>query len=338
MIEAAISQELINEFIENGVVVVPNVLTTEEVEEARRGFHAMLQQYGVDVNDLENTGHALGQLSSTHGSGGVLDLFYFDWKLKINEHPKVLSILQALWRATYAAYDPSSSSTTDKTFAHPFGPFDTEKAYMYIDRVGYRLPSALSQQLGKNNKSPLQRSLTPHLDCSPLERFQGKKWRPIQSFIPLTDTLNKNEGGFEVCKGLHREFDEWVARRPNSFKDNSPPPIVGQFTPIRPKEDEEIIRRMEAVPCRAGDLLLFDYRLAHANSMHNVTDHPREVVYLGFLPAVEVNRRYAEEQKERYSKGELPVDQWHSNTKLQPCTYTFSSLGKKMMTLDPWET
>ena len=31
---------------------------------------------------------------------------------------------------------------------HPFGKFDLDKGYMYIDRLGYRLPTAMSEQIG----------------------------------------------------------------------------------------------------------------------------------------------------------------------------------------------
>lgn len=319
-------------YLRDGFVVIPNVLSPEEVQSARDGLHRMLLDHGVDAKDLEHTGKALEKMSSTYGSGGVLDMFYFPWKLQLNEHPKVVAALAALWAASYARYDPDSS---DSLFAHPFGTFDPHRAYMYIDRICYRLPSPLSAALGKNKKTPLQRSLTPHLDCCPPERFQGRKWRPIQAFVALTDTLLPDEGGLEVCPGMHIGFDQWAASRPSN-KDNSPPPCVGQFTPIRPREDADIISRMTHVPCRAGDLVCFDNRLAHANALHNNSSHPREAVYIGLLPAIDLNRRYAEEQLNMFQQGILPNDQWHSSEGKQHCEYEFSELGRKLMTLDPW--
>ena len=47
------------------------------------------------------------------------------------------------------------------------------------------------------------------------------KWRPIQAFIALTDTLNADEGGFEAAPGLHLAFDDWVANRPPSVQQGS---------------------------------------------------------------------------------------------------------------------
>jgi CheY-like chemotaxis protein len=247
--DGGIDHGLVESFLDNGVVVIPNVLTAEEIAEARQGFHQTLRSYGCDVEDLEHTAKALEKLSSTYGSGGVLDLFYFDWKLRLNENPKVVVSLQTLWKHSYAAYD-STSDSADSTFAHPFGQFDPSRGYIYIDRVCFRLPSELSSSLGKNTKTPLQRSLTPHLDCCPLERFSGRKWRPIQAFLCLTDTVERDLGGFEVCPGMHKDFDDWARNRPVSSKDGKPAPCVGQFSPIRPKEDKDIMDRMQHIPCR----------------------------------------------------------------------------------------
>ena len=141
---------------------------------------------------------------------------------------------------------------------------------MYIDRCCFRVPdSIVDSQSALDRRKKLQRSLTPHLDCCPHSIFEASdkqipKWRPIQAFIALTDTLNKNEGGFEACRGLHAEFDSWNADRRWSMSivesDKSlPPPCVGEFTPIRPKEDNNILRKLEHVPCRAGGMTVDTY-------------------------------------------------------------------------------
>lgn len=135
---------------------------------------------------------------------------------------------------------------------HPFGKFDCGKGYMYIDRLGYRLPTKLAVEIGememlkqlndeeaansdilskrsvrtaamkaptkkKNKKlSAIQRSLTPHLDCCPDDFYSkhGKsKWRPIQCFVSLTDNLESNTGGFEAAIGFHHQFHQWAKER-----------------------------------------------------------------------------------------------------------------------------
>jgi hypothetical protein len=119
----------------------------------------------------------------------------------------------------------------------------TQNITKYIDRIGYRIPTTLSESIGKQistngssfqestthmiteamprattSKSgfksrPLQRSLTPHFDCCP-ENYHNasnkNKWRPIQCFVSLTDNVQPSTGGFEACPGFHREFHSWV--------------------------------------------------------------------------------------------------------------------------------
>ena len=105
----------------------------------------------------------------------------------------------------------------------------------------------------------------------------------MQAFIALTDNLEADKGGFEACIGWHLEFDRWRQERPWSYAAKGAgvsPPCAGDFTPVRPREDEEIIARMRHVPCRAGDLVLWDYRIPHSNALRN-EGGPREVVYIG---------------------------------------------------------
>lgn len=60
------------------------------------------------------------------------------------------------------------------------------------------------------------------------------------------------------------------------------------------------------------------------------------MVYIGLLPAVPINARYAELQLEKFRRGEVPSDQWHESSATQPCTYQFSELGAKLMGMTPW--
>jgi hypothetical protein len=271
----------------------------------------------------------LSTLSSTWGAGGILDVFYEEWKLKVNEHPKVVATINKLLQETYAK--------NLKNFTHPYGEFDPQKSLMYIDRVCFRVPDSVSQHF-RSRKKTLQRSLTPHLDCCPHKMYNSSKeypkWRPIQAFVALTDTLNLNEGGFEAHPGFHLQFDDWVAhRKPSPSRDqpNQTPPCVGDFTPIRPIEDKEVMQGITHIPCRAGDLICWDYRIPHANSRRNDNNIAREVIYVGILPSVGLNVTYVQNQLRRYREGKVPLDQWHEHSGSQPCDYNFSSLGKKLM-------
>lgn len=340
-----LGEEQVEEFKKRGVIVVKNVYSKEEVEAIRREMHQHLQSsVGLDVDDLPGTASSLSKLSSTAGAGGILDVFYASWKLKINEDMRLFSLASELWRRTYAENSPP--------FQHPFGDFDPGKGYMYIDRIGFRVPDSISALHTVKKKKGLQRSLTPHLDCCPHKLYDNiNKWRPIQMFLALTDTLEPNQGGFEACHSLHSEFDEWVRNRAgsNNSTDESlsstrtgedslmdQAPCVGSFTPIRPGADADILRRMEHIPCEAGDIVCWDYRIPHSNSRYNETKRAREVLYLGFLPATELNKTYAQRQLQSFRCGDVPTDQWHAHSERQDCSFQFSPLGSKLMSITPW--
>lgn len=71
---------------------------------------------------------------------------------------------------------------------------------------------------------------------------------------------------------------------------------------------------------------------------HNNTDSAREVVYLGYLPDISMNKQYAFEQLIRYQRGNVPIDQWGDGDDIQMCEYNFSPLGRKLMAMDPYES
>jgi hypothetical protein len=345
-----LSVEQVETFKRDGVLVVPSVLTRDEVESCRKGLHSSLERLvHVEVDNLESTGAGLRLLSSTNGSGGVLDIFYESFKLKLAEHPKIFSIITQLWDNTF-------SSGKLRDFEHPFGQLNCKQGFAYIDRVGFRVPSRLSDlhstKAGKK-RSSLQRSLTPHLDCCPDDLYQSeqggkkvRKWRPIQCFVALTDTPLPSSGGFEAAKGHHLNFKEWVKNRArNPVKNENSPQrelCLGEFSAMRPQLDQDVIRKMEHIPCCAGDLVLWDNRIPHANSYRNDTSETREVIYLGWLPDIPLNREYVKEQLIRFNKGVPIEDQWREDTS-QPNSYceantkyTFSLLGEKLMGITPW--
>ncbi|RLN52924.1 hypothetical protein BBJ29_005448 [Phytophthora kernoviae] len=323
VIEKYLTDEQTQQFMEQGVLVVPNVLTPEEVAEARRGLHNELAKYGVvselmeDNEDLEATGQNLKKMSSTGGAGGILDLFYPSWRLKVAEHDKVFAAMTDLWEATYAHNHPD--------FQHPFGNFDGKRGYMYINRVCYRVPDAISKKHAAKKSRPMQRSLTPHWDCCPTKMFDSGKdtprWRPIQCITVLTDNTEANTGGFEAVPGFHREFAAYAAEHqpgavmeePLTAPVRRPQVCLGDFSPLRMQEDRAVIDRYQHIGCEAGSVIFFDWRTPHANSYKHVGTIPREVIYTGFIPDTPMNRTYVREQLRRYTARLLPADHWQKD-------------------------
>ena len=358
-----LSDAQIREYTEHGVIVVENVLDDEEVARALQGFTATLRQHGVaslTADDVASA-RAFSKLSSTNGSGGVLDVFYEDWKFEVSTNPKLYAITRQLWKAGHCHEGEAKDqlSHAEQYRWHPFGPFDCRKGYSYIDRVGYRLPSELAQEIGdclhperKKKASALQRSLTPHLDCCPSSMYTDcPKWRPIQCFVSLSDSLEPDNGGFEAAKGFHREFDIWAASRPPAITkqgdNNASPneaPCVGQYTHIRPKEDWEVMERVQHIPVQAGSAVFWDNRIPHANAYKHHGKDPRVVVYCSFLPDVELNRRYVRDQLADLLQGKPPRDQWNNlereyrlNKNVESCLESLSPLGRTLLGLEPWE-
>jgi len=47
-------------------------------------------------------------------------------------------------------YRDDEEDDNDDSFEwHPFGSFDCNRGYMYIDRIGYRIPTSLAEGIGK---------------------------------------------------------------------------------------------------------------------------------------------------------------------------------------------
>lgn len=245
-INPVLSEEQIQTYLKDGVLVVDNIFTPSQVQAGLKGLaETLARNANVDIHNLEATGHGLQKLSSTNGSGGVLDVAYYDsWKMEIALNPRLFHATTQLWKAAYCHSGESAEELSEQDYYrwHPFGKFDCNKGFCYIDRIGYRLPTKLAEKLGKDllqqttmddvtssssakkkkKKSvAIQRSLTPHLDCCP-ETFYFEetksKFRPIQCFVCLTDALEENTGGFEAAPGFHRKFYQWAENRPPTTK------------------------------------------------------------------------------------------------------------------------
>jgi hypothetical protein len=89
-----------------------------------------------------------------------------------------------------------------------------------------------------------------------------------------------------------------------------PPVCVGDFCPIRPREDKQVIGRFQHVPVAAGSAVFWDQRIPHANAYRNGSGEARSVVYGGYLPRVPVNAVFAREQRRRFERRLPQSDFW----------------------------
>ena len=123
-----LTPDQINTYHRDGILVVHDLLSQSELLEARAGLANTLQnEYGVDICNLSTTGHNLINASSTNGAGGVLDIFYPSWKMKIATNERLFHMTRQLWKETYCEmYEDEMNSYN----WHPYGKFDYDRGYM----------------------------------------------------------------------------------------------------------------------------------------------------------------------------------------------------------------
>ena len=381
------------DFREHGYTIYHDILPPQSIENIRSSLHsALMALCGFDAGAELSTARCLSSLSSTGGAGAVLDVFFQAFQFEVLQDERIFGAWMEVFDASFnaplevggdgvAVGDDADGGRSDGRGVFRQHPFLDELmanrargrpqgAFIYCDRVGYRLPDELSflttsdfdsknKNLGKKKPKPIRRGLTPHLDCCPHKMFSHfespspsnpRKWRPIQGLLALTDTLFKNEGGFECVPGFHNEFNDWVSRRGaiSSTGESTEAPCKGEYTPLRPgpleesdkSNDASVLRRVEHIPLRKGDLLFWDNRLPHANAFKNLKGTSREVIYVSFLPDVEVNRKFALEQLRRFALSERPSDMWvEGESRVVENAMKvddLNELGRKLMFVDEW--
>lgn len=322
-----LTEEHIEFFINNGYVVIPNVFTNNEIELFRNSLHLTMSKLGFYHQQMSKE-----ELQNIPRFGPQSQIFYPNWKLKIQEDPRFFNIMSELWKHTFAS--------NKEGFQTYFSGFDYTKGYFYIDRVNYRLPDYIAPQGG----------LGLHVDCDPRDPLSDPdKWRPIQASIVLTDCLNSTSGGLCVVPGMHTKIQEYVNRKislQGNQKKNSTPSTIkcGAFTRLHQCHD--LVSRIEPVFATAGSIVLWDNRLPHGTVEQNTTFDTREVLFMTYLPYIPRNTQYAFNQLVHYQQGILPPD-FIKNAKKgcidqqKECTgehhYKFSELGRKLMGIDSWE-
>lgn len=187
-------------------------------------------------------------------------------------HDKVYTCMKELMANTYL-------NGKINGFEHPFGQSDDILAL--IDRCCWRLPDVIRREGG----------LELHLDRNPIDPYSNlKSWRPIQAFVCLTDHFGDQYGGLKVVKGFHNEIDDYFAKNKEEISNGGP------FHRLHSKSHYSLSKRLESVIAPKGSLVCWDNRLPHATSHILAGSDTREVVYVGWLPDVELNRKYCQEQ------------------------------------------
>ncbi|EED87622.1 predicted protein [Thalassiosira pseudonana CCMP1335] len=295
--EAPLTPQQIASYLREGILVVDNLLSPEELSSAHHGLVQTLRgDYGVDVHHLEETGHGLMGASSTNGAGGVLDVFYPEWKMKIATNETLFQITCQLWKAAYCHDGEELEDlldcdvVEDKSYKwHPFGAFDCNRGYM---------PN------------------TGGFEAVPGFHREFRSW--VES------------GRKSMSTTPHRDGDE---EQSEEQQQPHPQPCVGEYTHLNPTHDRELIRRIQHIPVKAGSVVFWDNRIPHGNSYRNDppladddgggetnsdyskilgTSGSRAVVYCSFLPDVDINRIFVGKQLQYWKMKRSPRvgDRW----------------------------
>jgi hypothetical protein len=113
------------------------------------------------------------------GIGGIVDIFYEPWKLKVQENPRVLAAISEIYDATYA------KGNEEGLWGHPYGRWNSSCMYSYLDRVCFRLGNNVINAVGINKMTgaPLQYGLFGHVDAHPADRFISKFTESIAQWL-----------------------------------------------------------------------------------------------------------------------------------------------------------
>ena len=141
----------------------------------------------------------------------------------------------------------------------------------------------------------------------------------VQGVLYLTDTA-EDQGGFQCVPGFHHTFAEWVKAQPHDR--NRRQPDLDGLT-------------VQAIPGKAGDLLIWHRLLAHGNG-RNTTDRPRLAQYIAMSSAS------CDDQEERVSAWRecRPASGWPGDPRgweqKRGERAELTELGEKLLGVEPW--
>lgn len=159
------------------------------------------------------------------------------------------------------------------------------------------------------------------------------------------DHNNNNHNNNDHNNNNNDENDQFSTKLSSSLS-YVKAPCIGEYTHIRPKEDEDIMKQIQHISVPQGSVVFWDTRIPHANAYRHDGTKPRTVVYCSFLPDIPLNRKYVREQLDKWKKGITPNDQWVGDANnvisndegdYHNVVKTFSPLQRRLLGIDPWD-
>ncbi len=189
--------------------------------------------------------------------------------------------------------------------------WETEKLWVTIDRCNLNAPN----RPGFEFHGFIHWDVDTSLDPLPFD---------VQGVLAINDH-EPGQGGFQCVAGMPKRIVEWIATQP-ADRDPYRPELSGL--------------KVETVPLKAGDLLIWNSLLPHGVSP-NTSTKPRLAQYISMSPAQEENEQARQWRIQSWlhrlaPEGEaFPGDprQWEQK---HGDTAALTPLGRKLLGLDFW--
>jgi len=222
---------------------------------------------------------------------------------------------QTLW-------DNRQAPRVHGAFADIFG---TEKLWVSVDRANFKPPfNAAHPDYDHKGFTHWDMDTNNLAETGFREAHFG-----VQGVLYLTDTTAEM-GGFQCVPGFHNELEAWIAEQPADR--NVRAPDLSRLPPNR---------AVTPIPGKAGDLLIWDKRLAHGNG-RNLSDAPRLAQFITMFHADDSRTDYRQERVSWWRDRKSPPYPWvigdPRNWEQDQPMAELSPLGRKLLGLDDWGT
>jgi len=158
-----------------------------------------------------------------------------------------------------------------------------------------------------------------HKDSTNLERAGYRfhyepDYRMVVTAYYLQDADPVFGGGLDVEPGTHVENHDkfFRAEKPGTIQK-----LFNKFVP--PKTKDPLVKRIHSIPSKAGDLIIFNFRLTHRATPNTAEDRSLAPTKLGIFQTYSANNRHVESYK-RFTLGVeqyLYLKNFAWNTQLQ---------------------
>ncbi len=204
--------------------------------------------------------------------------------------------------------------------------WDCEELWVTLDRLNLNPPNVKNRDRALIAPTEKGFDIKLHWD---VDTTLGVLPQRVQGIIALNDT-SPEQGGFQCCPELFRQFDRWKALQPDDRD------------PIRPKIDQAELPVVRP-ELEAGDLLIWNGLLAHGVAPNTSQDGVRAVQYLSMMPALESHEELRRSRVDSWRH--LTTPDWNGTLlgdaekpeALRYGTATLSELGAKLLGLKSWD-